>query len=61
MYRILEDNFCLYCQKEFKNPRAMQDHVLETHSGTYAASSILSARTAERIDPGVKRAKKKSK
>ena len=52
-YDILTDDFCLYCQRQFKTPVGLQHHVLRVHRGTYAANSILEAREKKnaRRDP----------
>jgi hypothetical protein len=43
-YNILDDTFCIYCQRDFPLPRDLQKHVLTYHAGSYAANSILKAR-----------------
>jgi hypothetical protein len=39
-YKISEDTFCLYCQKEFHTPKKLQNHIAKKHPNTYAAYSI---------------------
>jgi hypothetical protein len=43
-YDILTDTFCLYCQRDFPTPEAMQAHVEKKHPGTHAYVSIERAR-----------------
>jgi len=43
-YDILEDDFCLYCQREFRTPQGLQIHVARVHPGTYADHSIKEAK-----------------
>ena len=43
MTYILNEVFCLYCQREFKSPKNLQRHVREQHPKTYAAATIQKA------------------
>lgn len=44
MSDILGDSFCIYCQREFGVPVALQQHIIQGHTGSYAHRSILKAR-----------------
>lgn len=61
MRNILKQDFCIYCQKEFKTPEKMQEHVLEEHPGTYAATSITEAHAAQGTEPPKRRTKAKAR
>jgi hypothetical protein len=43
-YDILEDTFCLYCQRQFTSPKRLQNHVALKHPGSYADISIQTAK-----------------
>lgn len=42
---ILEETFCLYCQRKFSSPRRLRDHILTKHPGTYAEHAVKEAET----------------
>jgi hypothetical protein len=39
-YNILDDTFCLYCQRKFTTPRRLQRHIDSQHPYTYAYWAI---------------------
>lgn len=43
---ILNDTFCVYCQRYFERPGQLQKHILKSHPNTYASAAVLSARAA---------------
>jgi hypothetical protein len=46
---ILDETFCLYCQREFETPRRLADHVLTKHPGTYAEHAVKEAETRDGV------------
>ena len=50
-YSILDDTWCIYCAEEFYVNTTLQEHVLNIHPDTYAASSILEALEKTLSDP----------
>lgn len=40
---IQDQTFCIYCQKDYKTPWKLRNHILKMHEGTYAYYAILAA------------------
>lgn len=59
-YDILQETYCLYCQKEFNNCRKFQNHINKKHLGSYTHGALQRALHAKRIDPGVAAAQRES-
>jgi hypothetical protein len=49
-YDILKDDFCLYCQRQFKSSQNMQRHVAKYHPRSLAQESIEKARSRQALD-----------
>lgn len=43
-YSILRETFCIYCQRDYIIPDALQAHVHDEHPGSIAEASINRAR-----------------
>lgn len=50
---ILNETWCVYCQRDHGTPAKLQAHIKKKHEGTWASKLLHSATTAQRIDPGM--------